>query len=180
MGRDRLVGGNGGEPADAEHVGELMKGMEHRRPLGEGARASLRDHAPNSMTGEADYLAERLEGTLHEVCLTSQSGLLSAIANEPRGHGHGPAVARLRPARRPVLGLVDVRESRTSWLPPSGACSGMQVLALTGAAGACLGGLAEVWVAVPATGVAEVQELHQPVYHALCAALEERYWPVPP
>ena len=44
-------------------------------------------------------------------------------------------------------------------------------------AGDRLGSLADVWVPVPATDVAAVQELHQPLYHALCAALEERYWP---
>ena len=174
------VGGNGGSAADAEHiVGELMKGMEHRRPLGVGARASLRDHAPDSMTDEADYLAQRLEGAVRAVCLTSQSGLLSAIANDTAGdmgmaqqlHGYGRpgdlfwALSTSGRSRNVVLAALTAR------------ASGMRVLALTGAAGARLGGLADVWVPVPATDVADVQELHQPLYHALCSALEERYWP---
>ena len=92
------VGGNGGSAADAEHiVGELMKGMDHRRPLGGPARAALRDAAPGPLATEADYLAERLEGALRAVCLTSQSGLLSAVANDTAGdmgmaqqvHGYG-------------------------------------------------------------------------------------------
>ena len=49
------------------------------------------------MAGEADYLAERLEGAMRAVCLTSQSGLLSAVANDTAGdmgmaqqlHGYG-------------------------------------------------------------------------------------------
>jgi D-sedoheptulose 7-phosphate isomerase len=174
------VGGNGGSAADAEHiVGELMKGMEHRRPLGAGTRASLRDSAPDSMAADADYLAERLEGALRSVCLTSQSGLLSAIANDTAGdmgmaqqlHGYGRpgdlfwALSTSGTSRNVVLAALTAR------------ASGMQVLALTGAAGAQLGSLADVWVPVPATDVAEVQELHQPLYHALCSALEERYWP---
>ncbi len=174
------VGGNGGSAADAEHiVGELMKGMEHRRPLGDRARASLRDHAPGSMAGEADYLAERLEGAMRAVCLTSQSGLLSAIANDTAGdmgmaqqlHGYGRpgdlfwALSTSGTSRNVVLAALAAR------------ATGMRVLALTGAAGARLGGLADVWVPVPATDVADVQELHQPLYHALCSALEERYWP---
>ena len=156
-----------------------MKGMEHRRPLGGRARASLRDHAPDSMVGEADYLADRLEGALRAVCLTSQSGLLSAIANDTAGdmgmaqqlHGYGRpgdlfwALSTSGTSRNVVLASLTAR------------ASGMRVLALTGAAGERLGGLADVWVPVPATDVADVQELHQPLYHALCSALEERYWP---
>ncbi len=175
------VGGNGGSAADAEHiVGELMKGMEHRRSLDAPARASLRLHAPDSMGDEADYLADRLEGALRAVCLTSQTGLLSAIANDTAGdmgmaqqlHGYGRpgdlfwALSTSGSSRNVVLGALAAR------------ASGLRVLALTGAAGGRLGGLADVWVAVPATEVAAVQELHQPIYHALCAALEERYWPV--
>jgi len=174
------VGGNGGSAADAEHiVGELMKGMEHRRPLGDHERTSLRDHAPDSMAGEADYLADRLEGALRAVCLTSQSGLLSAIANDTAGdmgmaqqlHGYGRpgdlfwALSTSGTSRNVVLAALTAR------------ASGMRVLALTGAAGERLGGLADVWVPVPATDVADVQELHQPLYHALCSALEQRYWP---
>ncbi len=175
------VGGNGGSAADAEHiVGELMKGMEHRRPLDAPACAALRRHAPESMGDEADYLADRLEGALRAVCLTSQTGLLSAIANDTAGdmgmaqqlHGYGRpgdlfwALSTSGRSHNVVLGALAAR------------ASGLHVLALTGAAGGRLGGLADVWVAVPATEVAAVQELHQPIYHALCAALEERDWPV--
>jgi len=174
------VGGNGGSAADAEHiVGELMKGMEHRRPLGDDERASLRHHAPDAMAAEADYLAERLEGALRAVCLTSQSGLLSAVANDTAGdmgmaqqlHGYGRpgdlfwALSTSGRSRNVVLAALAAR------------ASGVGVLAFTGAHGDRLGSLADVWVPVPATDVAAVQELHQPLYHALCAALEERYWP---
>ncbi len=174
------VGGNGGSAADAEHiVGELMKGMEHRRPLGGPERAALRHSAPGPLACEADYLAERLEGALRAVCLTSQSGLLSAVANDTAGdmgmaqqiHGYGRrgdvfwALSTSGRSRNVVLASLAAR------------AAGMHVLALTGAAGERLGSLADAWVAVPATEVAAVQELHQPIYHALCAALEQRYWP---
>ena len=46
------------------------------------------------------------------------------------------------------------------------------MLALTGRDPAAVGELADVCVAVPADDTAEVQELHRPVYHALCQALE--------
>ncbi len=156
-----------------------MKGMEHRRPLGEEERAVLRNHAPDSMAGEAAYLADRLEGAMRAVCLTSQSGLLSAIANDTAGdmgmaqqlHGYGRpgdlfwALSTSGRSRNVVLAALVAR------------AAGVGVLAFTGEQGSRLGGLADVWVPVPATDVASVQELHQPLYHALCAALEGRYWP---
>ncbi len=174
------VGGNGGSAADAEHiVGEMMKGMEHRRPPGGPAQAALRRSAPGALAAEADYVAERLEGALRAVCLTSQSGLLSAVANDTAGdmglaqqiHGYGRpgdvfwALSTSGRSRNVVLASLAAR------------AAGVHVLALTGATGERLGSLADVWVAVPATEVAAVQELHQPIYHALCAALERRYWP---
>jgi D-sedoheptulose 7-phosphate isomerase len=54
--------------------------------------------------------------------------------------------------------------------------AGVGVLALTGDPGEPLGGLADVWVKVPARDVASVQELHLAVYHTLCAALEEEFF----
>ncbi len=144
------VGGNGGSAADAEHiVGELVKGMEHRRPLDRGERARLRELVPASMADEADYLAERLEGAMRAVCLTSQSGLLSAIANDTAGdmgmaqqlHGYGRpgdlfwALSTSGRSRNVVLAALAAR------------AAGVGVLAFTGDRGDRLGALADVWVA---------------------------------
>ena len=131
------------------------------------------------MADEASYLADQLEGAVRAVCLTSQSGLLSAIANDTAGdmgmaqqlHGYGRpgdlfwALSTSGNSRNVVLGALAAR------------AAGVGVLAMTGATGDRLGELADVWIAVPATDVARVQELHQPLYHALCAAIEARYWP---
>jgi len=175
------VGGNGGSAADAEHiVGELMKGMVHRRPLRASQRAALERAAPTDRAADAAYLAAHLEGAVRAVCLTSQSGLLSAIANDTAGdmgmaqqlHGYGRpgdlfwALSTSGTSRNVVLGALAAR------------AAGMRVLAFTGQGGGSLHALADVWVGVPATDVARVQELHQPLYHALCAAIEERYWPL--
>jgi D-sedoheptulose 7-phosphate isomerase len=50
---------------------------------------------------------------------------------------------------------------------------GMAVLALTGEADSLLSTLADVTVQVPACDTYRVQEYHLPVYHYLCAAVEE-------
>jgi alpha-mannosidase len=174
------VGGNGGSAADAEHVvGELMKGMARRRTLSSSERGAVLRSAPSPLAAEADYLAEKLEGAVRAVCLTSQSGLLSAVSNDTAGdmgmaqqvHGYGRpgdlfwALSTSGTSRNVVLVALAPRAA--------GAC----VLAFTGAGGGRLRDLADVWVGVPAADTARVQELHQPIYHALCAAIEERYWP---
>lgn len=50
---------------------------------------------------------------------------------------------------------------------------GIGVAALTGAGGGKLASLADVCVEVPETETYKVQELHLPVYHCICAMLEE-------
>jgi phosphoheptose isomerase len=51
---------------------------------------------------------------------------------------------------------------------------GLKTLAFTGAALCALDALCDVTVKVPETETFKAQELHLPVYHYLCAALEMR------
>ena len=53
---------------------------------------------------------------------------------------------------------------------------GMAVIALTGETGGKLRALSDICIAVPAREAFRVQELHLPVYHALCLALEEEFF----
>lgn len=51
--------------------------------------------------------------------------------------------------------------------------TGMKTIALTGEKGGRLKEIAEVTISVPEHETYAVQELHLPVYHCLCAMLEE-------
>jgi phosphoheptose isomerase len=53
----------------------------------------------------------------------------------------------------------------------------MKVLAFTGESDGPLGQVATVAVRAPASSTPEVQEFHLPIYHALCEALEQRFFP---
>ena len=76
------VCGNGGSAADAEHiVGELMKGMARRRPISASEREMLLAAASGYPEAAAD-LADRLDGALRAVSLSSQTSLLTAVAND--------------------------------------------------------------------------------------------------
>ena len=52
----------------------------------------------------------------------------------------------------------------------------LHTISLTGRSGGRLASLADVAIRVPADSVAEIQELHLPVYHALCIALEDSFF----
>ena len=53
---------------------------------------------------------------------------------------------------------------------------GVTVMALTGASGGLLREAADVLIAVPEMETYRVQELHLPVYHAICAAVEAYFF----
>ena len=159
-----LTCGNGGSAADSEHiVGELLKSFRLRRPV----PADIASQLPPE-------LAAKLEGALPAVSLVSMSGIVTAFAND---------VAWETAFAQQVLGLgrpgdvlVALSTSGNSANCVAAAqvakAKGMKVVALTGAGGGRLAALADAAICVPETETYLVQELHLPVYHALCAALE--------
>ncbi|MGQ9780551.1 MAG: D-sedoheptulose-7-phosphate isomerase [Bacillota bacterium] len=164
-----LVCGNGGSAADAEHiVGELMKGFRHPRPLPQELRDRLR------MTGDA-RLAERLQAALPAIALAGASPLATAVGNDQDpvllfaqqvlGYGRpGDVFLGLSTSGRAGNVVAAARVARAL---------GLRTIALTGRDGGTLAEVVEVAVKVPAGETHLVQELHLPVYHALCAAVEE-------
>jgi D-sedoheptulose 7-phosphate isomerase len=173
------VCGNGGSAADAEHiVGELMKGMTRRRPLSDSDREMLLAAVPGHRE-DAAHLADGLDGALRAVCLSSQTSLLTAVANDlgpdvifaQQVFGYGKAgdvlfaLSTSGRSRNVILATIAAR------------ARSMAVIALTGEEGLPLGGLADAWIRVAGRDTSSVQELHVPVYHALCRALEEACFP---
>lgn len=160
-----LTCGNGGSAADAEHiVGELMKKFRRHRAIPSALAAKL-----------PPELAAKLEGALPAVSLVSMCGILTAFAND---------VAWETAFAQQVLGLgragdvlIALSTSGNSANCVNAArvaqAKGLKVISLTGAGGGRLGELADAAIAVPETETYKIQELHLPIYHALCAALED-------
>ena len=71
-------GGNGGSSSDSEHiVGELLKSFKKHR--------AVDDATANNLLGfgeEGAYVLSKLEGSLPAVSLISQTGILTAFAND--------------------------------------------------------------------------------------------------
>ena len=172
-----LLCGNGGSCADCDHIaGELLKGFLSHRPLSEEDCITLADTLPE---GEADpdlyLLAGQLQGGLPAVSLPAQTAAVTAVSNDT-----DPAlifaqlVWALGQAGDTLLCLSTSGNSRNVVLAAKAAkAKCMKVLAMTGEADSALSALADVTIQVPARDTYRVQEYHLPVYHYLCAAVEE-------
>jgi D-sedoheptulose 7-phosphate isomerase len=171
-----LVCGNGGSASDSEHiVGELMKGYLLERPVPEAFRRQLAEMFPE----DGSYLADHLQGALPAISLVSQISLLTAISNDVAadmvfaqqvyGYGlPGDILLGISTSGRSknVIYAVQVARAR-----------GMRAVALTGGSGWAMQALCDVTIRVSADATAEIQEQHMTIYHALCAMLEEAFFP---
>jgi D-sedoheptulose 7-phosphate isomerase len=175
-GNKLLVCGNGGSAADSEHiVGELMKGFLKRRPISAAHTAKL--EVAGGAAGKE--IASRLQGTLAAVSLPSQMSLLTATAND--GDYDMVFAQQVYGLGRPGDILLAISTSGTS----KNICNavvvakafGLKSIALTGRLGGDLAPLADVAIKVPSDDVAEIQELHLPVYHWLSTELEATFFP---
>lgn len=166
-----LCCGNGGSASDCEHiVGELLKKFKRHRDIPAALKARLAAAGP-----DGSHLAARLEGSLPAISLVSQSGILTAFANDV---GWDEAFAQqLLGLAKPGDMLVTLSTSGNSRNCVLAAMLAraldVRTLALTGSSGGRLGEVCDVTIRVPAHETYQVQEFHLPVYHALCAMLEE-------
>lgn len=174
-GNKLLVCGNGGSAADSGHlVAELMKGFLKRRPISAAHAAQLEEAGGTA----GKDIASRLQGTLAAVSLPSQVSLITAIANDldydmifaQQVYGLG------RPGDVLLAISTSGRSKNVSNAVLVGKAFGLKSIVLTGRSGGELAPLADVAIKVPSDNVAEIQELHLPVYHWLSTELEETFF----
>lgn len=170
-----LIAGNGGSCADAEHiVGELMKGFVKRREVSD----SFAERLKNVDEVRGTELAKKLQGGLPAIALTGHAGLSTAYLNDVDGdlifaqqtYGYG------RPGDV-LLGISTSGNAKNVMYAVTAAKAlGMKTIGLTGKDGGALKREADAAIVVPETETFKIQELHLPVYHALCLMLEERFF----
>ncbi len=170
-----LVCGNGGSSSDSDHiVGELMKGFEHKRPIDEQFKNKLLEIDRE----RGRFLSEKLQVGLPAISLTAQTALITAVANDNDASvifaqqvvGYGSAGDILIAISssgnsQNVLDAILVAKAK-----------GLKVIGLTGESRGKMNGLCDVLINVPGKRTASVQELHLPVYHALCVMVESHFF----
>ena len=159
-----LTCGNGGSAADAEHiVGELLKKFRKHRDIDSAIAAKL-----------PPELVAKLEGALPAVSLVSMSGILTAFANDVAWET--AFAQQVYGLGKPGDVLIALSTSGNSANCVNAAlvakAKGLKVVSMTGEGGGKLAALADAAIRVPESETYKIQELHLPVYHAICAELE--------
>ena len=127
-------------------------------------------------------LGLKLQGALPAIALTQHAALSTAFANDVDpsmtfaqqvyGYGRrGDALLAISTSGNSVNVINAVKTA---------IAAGIFTIGLTGGAGGNLKRLCDVCVTVPGGSVPDIQELHLPVYHALCAMLEAEFFSVYP
>lgn len=170
-----LAAGNGGSAADSEHiVGELMKSFLFNRKINSDFQKEL----TQKFGDEGEQLAGKLEGALSAIPLTSMPALTSAFANDVDaavsfaqmlyGYGRSGDV---------FLGISTSGNSKNIvYALMAAKALGIHSIALTGGNGGKCKSLADIVICVPESETFKIQELHLPIYHALCSMLEADFF----
>lgn len=170
-----LIAGNGGSCADAQHiVGELMKGFCKKRPVSGEFRAAL--CAADAADGAE--IADKLQGGLPAIALSDHQALNTAFANDVDANFcYAQQVYGYGDPEDVLLGISTSGNSRNLMYAVAVAkAKGMKVIGLTGKTGGRLAKAADCAIIAPSQETYMIQELHLPIYHALCLMLEDTYF----
>ena len=170
-----LVGGNGGSAADSEHiVGELMKGFCKKRKIS----TDLAEKLENINEDLGLELGKCLQGALKAIAITGHTGLTTAFENDvdpnmifaQQVYGYGD--------NKDILLCISTSGNSKNliYAAITAKAKGMKVITLTGKDGGKLKEYSDISIIVPENETFKIQELHLPIYHALCLELEEFFF----
>ena len=168
-GNKLLLCGNGGSCADCEHIaGEMVKQFAKERPLN-----------PEIVEKLGPQLSSELHGGLPALPLPSMIGFHTAFNNDnnPEFAFAQQVVAFGKP--NDVLWGISTSGNSKNVLHAvkTAKALGLKTIGLTGENGGELSQIADIKIKAPADNVARIQELHLPIYHAICAFVEDKMFP---
>jgi D-sedoheptulose 7-phosphate isomerase len=167
-----MICGNGGSASDADHiVGELMKDFVIYRNISNEER-----HTLYRLYGEeGKELADKLQGALPAISLNSHHALITAISNDidPNMIYAQQVYAYGNPGDVLLAISTSGNSKNVIFAVQVAKAKGIKTIGLTGHTGGRLKSLCDVAICVPYDTTLEIQERHLPIYHTLCAALEE-------
>lgn len=166
--------GNGGSSSDCEHiVGELMKSFKKKRPLPSSLVEGLQKE------GElGEEMISYLEGGLPAVSLCGHSSLTFAFINDKNPMLTFAQQLSVMGRKGDVLLTLSTSGNSKNCVYAAHVARaiGMKTIFLGGGTGGKLKELADVSIIAPEKETYKVQELHLPIYHCLCAMLEEEFF----
>ena len=168
-----FVAGNGGSGADAEHIcGELLKGFCRKRPLDAAALAELKN------CGDEESFGTQLQNGLRAVSLLSHPALTTAFGNDVDPDlAFAQQVWALGKAGDVMLGIStggNASNIRKAFI--TARAKNMKTVLLTGNRHGICEKYADIVIAVPEMETFKIQELHLPIYHTVCLAVEAAFF----
>lgn len=168
-----LLCGNGGSAADSDHISvEFLKGFMSKRPLSAAQKKKL-----ISTAGEKGrFIAGRLQIGFPAIPLTSLNTLLTAFANDVAPElSFAQGVNALGDRGDLLFGISTSGEAdNVIYAAMTARARGLKTIALTGKGGGRLAKVSDLSIIAPGTVTPDIQELHQPIYHAICREVEAR------
>lgn len=165
-----LLCGNGGSAADSDHIaGELLKGFLKKRPLSAEEKAAWT---------EETWIADMLQKGICAINLTGISATMTAVCNDTDPQLIYAQLTQAMGRKGDVfIGLSTSGGAKNvRYGAMTAKTLGMKVISLTGKKESPLSAIADAAIRVPVQETYMVQELHLPVYHWLCAALEDEFF----
>lgn len=171
QGGQLLVCGNGGSASDSEHiVGELMKTFMLNRPLDSAMCEKLHTAYPE----HAEKMIANLQRAVPAISLVSETALMTAYTND--NSAEMAFAQQVLSYGRPGDVLLAITTSGNSSNVLQAAriarVVGVKVLGLTGESGGQIKSLSDICICAPSSITYQIQEFHLPVYHCLCACVE--------
>lgn len=166
-----LICGNGGSASDSEHiVGELLKSFKKPRKIKKNVYDGLIDYGK-----QGERLRKSLEGAIRAIALTTNSVFSTAFSNDKDYTAtFAQQVYGLGVTGDVLICISTSGNSENCVLAAVTAnVCGMKTISMTGQRESNLSAVSDVTIKVPEIETYRVQELHLPVYHCLCAMLEE-------
>ena len=170
-----LICGNGGSAADSLHiVGELMKGFVLKRKIDPALREILIRDYPE----DADFYINNLQKAIFSISLVNEIALMTAFNNDKAselvfaqqvlGYGRkGDVLLAISTAGNSENVVHAAKISHAL---------GIKVISMTGESGGKLRAFSDVLLNVPSSSTYQIQELHLPIYHTICLALEQEFF----
>ncbi|WP_196603701.1 D-sedoheptulose-7-phosphate isomerase [Pectinatus haikarae] len=169
-----IICGNGGSAADSLHiVGELMKCFVLPRKLSNSIAERLKKYSVNSK-----YLEDNLQMTLPTISLVNEVSLMTAYANDVAADLNFAQQVLGQGKKGDVLLAISTSGNSKNIVYASEVAKAldMNVISLTGKTGGELKRVTDILINVPETETYKIQELHLPIYHTICLAIESEFY----
>ncbi len=167
--------GNGGSASDSDHiVGELMKSFIKKRKIDDEYKKKL-IRVDSELGSE---LATQLQGGIKSISLTQHTALSTAFSNDVNPYlGFAQQLSILANKGDSVICISTSGNSKNViYAAIVAKAKGLNIIGLTAKGNGILSNYCDICIQVDETETYKVQELHLPIYHALCISLENEFW----